>query len=369
MASTRGTDGSRLKKRRFVHDATLVRAKPFYGYHSGERLFVKLRMYDPSTVQRAAAAMLSGGIMNRIFQPHESHVPYLLQVKVDHNLHGMGLARLSRVCFRDPVPRWPRLHRHRRAVRRVLTGAVGLGGETTRPKTVVLEYDDVPQPTRPRGSTLLVQNAAAEGETARGFPRGSSSDAMRTPEPPGNDVSVQKSKPHRVWTRTTIPRGWDRAFDPADDDASAANGHVLTLGSSRSSQGGFDPPERSSNVEIEVDGCVEHLTNPKDVVRQPLATAAPPGEQNGARLVQSLAPVWEEEARRAAARGEPAPVAPSPPPRNVRDLTKTDRLVSELSRRVAVAAAVEARDETGVRLGGSDVGGYPSRGERRGARI
>lgn len=369
MASTRGTDGSRLKKRRFVHDATLVRAKPFYGYHSGERLFVKLRMYDPSTVQRAAAAMLSGGIMNRIFQPHESHVPYLLQVKVDHNLHGMGLARLSRVCFRDPVPRWPRLHRHRRAVRRVLTGAVGLGGETTRPKTVVLEYDDVPQPTRPRGSTLLVQNAAAEGETARGFPRGSSSDAMRTPEPPGNDVSVQKSKPHRVWTRTTIPRGWDRAFDPADDDASAPNGHVLTFGSSRSSQGGFDPPERSSNVEIEVDGCVEHLTNPKDVVRQPLATAAPPGEQNGARLVQSLAPVWEEETRRAAARGEPAPVAPSPPPRNVRDLTKTDRLVSELSRRVAVAAAVEARDETGVPVGGALTLGdilREERGEGRG---
>ena len=70
-------------------------------------------------------------------------------------------------------------------------------------------------------------------------------------------------------------------------------------------------------------------------------------------MVQSLAPVWEEEARRAAARGEPAPVAPGPPPRNVRDLTKTDRLVSELSRRVAVAAAVEARDETGVPVGGA----------------
>ena len=78
-----GALGSRLKMRRFVHDATLVRAKPFYGYHSGERLFIKLRLYDPSTVQRAAAAMLSGGILNRIFQPHESHVPYLLQVKVD----------------------------------------------------------------------------------------------------------------------------------------------------------------------------------------------------------------------------------------------------------------------------------------------
>ena len=111
-------------------------------------------------------------------------------------------------------------------------------------------------------------------------------------------------------------------------------------------------------------------TSDKPQGRRP-ATAGdggPPGEQNGARLVQSLAPVWEEEARRAAARGEPAPVAPSPPPRSIRDLTKTDRLVSELAA-AAAAAAVEARDETGVPVEGAlTLGGYPSRGERRGAR-
>ena len=378
--ASKGGDRSRWK-RRFVHDATLVRAKPFYGYHGGERLFVKLRMYDPGTVQRAAAAMLSGGIMNRIFQPHESHVPYLLQVKVDHNLHGMGLARLSRVCFRDPLPRWPRLHRHRRPARRVITGGVDTDGGTTRRKTVVLEYDDVPQPTRPsggimnRGSSLLEraasQNAADGGGLTRNprFPRrrsGSSSDAMKTPEPMQND-DVPKPKPHRVWTRTTIPRGWDRAFAPDDDDEGISVGsQTLTLGSSHGSQGGFDPPERSSNVEIEVDGCVEHLTNPKDVVRMPLATAAPPGEKDGARLVQSLAPVWEEEARRAAARNEPAPTAPSPPPRNVRNLAKTDRLVGELSRRVAAAAAAESRDDETV--GGLTLGDIlrEERGEGRG---
>ena len=75
--------------------------------------------------------------MNRSFQPHESHVPFLLQFKVcspllmqpqtrfsalkhwldkygpivlqlylqiDFNLYGMGLLRLGNVLFRHPVP-------------------------------------------------------------------------------------------------------------------------------------------------------------------------------------------------------------------------------------------------------------------------
>lgn len=42
----------------------------------------------------------SGAILGRKFQPHESHVPYLLQVKVDFNLYGMGFMRLSKVLFR-----------------------------------------------------------------------------------------------------------------------------------------------------------------------------------------------------------------------------------------------------------------------------
>mgnify|MGYP004245349105 CR=1 FL=1 len=79
---------------------------------------------------------------------------------------------------------------------------------------------------------------------------------MKNPEPMQND-DVPKPKPHRVWTRTTIPRGWDRAFAPDDDDEGISVGsQTLTLGSSHGSQGGFDPPERSSNVEIEVDGIV-----------------------------------------------------------------------------------------------------------------
>lgn len=46
------------------------------------------------------ALVQSGAILGRKFQPHESHIPYLLQVKVDFNLYGMGFMRLEKVLFR-----------------------------------------------------------------------------------------------------------------------------------------------------------------------------------------------------------------------------------------------------------------------------
>ena len=42
----------------------------------------------------------SGAVLGRRFQPYESHVPYLLQVKVDFNLYGMGFLRLAKALFR-----------------------------------------------------------------------------------------------------------------------------------------------------------------------------------------------------------------------------------------------------------------------------
>ena len=90
-----------------------------------------------------AVALQSGAIMNRAFQPHESHVPFLLQFKVsewilhivklsgrlqvavpsaenrysdlivamqiDFNLYGMGQLRLGNALFRHPLPDGPHL--------------------------------------------------------------------------------------------------------------------------------------------------------------------------------------------------------------------------------------------------------------------
>lgn len=38
--------------------------------------------------------------MGRVWQPYESHLPYLLQLKIDFNLAGMAWLRLSAGRFR-----------------------------------------------------------------------------------------------------------------------------------------------------------------------------------------------------------------------------------------------------------------------------
>ena len=101
-------------RKQVVHAVQLVRAIPFYGYHPDQRLFIKIVLYNPSQVTRVATLMQvmlitrqppaqstylqtcgkslkqiyismfllqSGAVMNRSFQPHESHIPFLLQFK------------------------------------------------------------------------------------------------------------------------------------------------------------------------------------------------------------------------------------------------------------------------------------------------
>jgi hypothetical protein len=46
------------------------------------------------------AAVQGGSVMGRVWQPHESHIPFLLQLKIDFNLAGMGWLRLSQARFR-----------------------------------------------------------------------------------------------------------------------------------------------------------------------------------------------------------------------------------------------------------------------------
>jgi len=43
-------------------------------------------------------------VAGRRWQPFEAHIPFMLQLKIDFNLAGMGFLRLSRVHFRAPLP-------------------------------------------------------------------------------------------------------------------------------------------------------------------------------------------------------------------------------------------------------------------------
>lgn len=41
-------------------------------------------------MKRTANLLLNGAVLGRTFQPHETHIPYILQFLVDHNLYGMS---------------------------------------------------------------------------------------------------------------------------------------------------------------------------------------------------------------------------------------------------------------------------------------
>ncbi|KAH7676747.1 DNA-directed DNA polymerase protein [Dioscorea alata] len=91
-------------KQQHVHGCSIVRGKRIYGYYFSDELFVKIYLYYPYEVARLATLLLSGAILNRSFQPFESHIPYLLQFLVDYNLHGMSHIHTSKVKFRSPLP-------------------------------------------------------------------------------------------------------------------------------------------------------------------------------------------------------------------------------------------------------------------------
>ncbi|KAG8123938.1 hypothetical protein E2320_019316, partial [Naja naja] len=83
-----------------VFKVSLVYGMPFYGYHEKERQFMKIYLYNPAMVKRVCELLQGGAIMNKIYQPHEAHIPYLLQLFIDYNLYGMNLINLAAVKFR-----------------------------------------------------------------------------------------------------------------------------------------------------------------------------------------------------------------------------------------------------------------------------
>ncbi|XP_068609589.1 DNA polymerase zeta catalytic subunit [Brachionichthys hirsutus] len=83
-----------------VFKVVLVSGMPFYGYHDKEKHFMKIYLYNPQMVKRVCELLQSGAVMNKSYQPHEGHIPYLLQLFIDYNLYGMNLINLAAVKFR-----------------------------------------------------------------------------------------------------------------------------------------------------------------------------------------------------------------------------------------------------------------------------
>lgn len=94
------------KKPAFVAHVTLVKGIPFYGYHVGYQFFFKIYLLNPLYVTRLADLLLQGAVMDRPFQPYESHLQYIPQWMCDYNLYGCAYMECSKAKFRSPVPEY-----------------------------------------------------------------------------------------------------------------------------------------------------------------------------------------------------------------------------------------------------------------------
>jgi len=81
-----------------------VKGVPFFGYSVGYKVFLKVYMLNPMHMTRFADLLHQGAVLNRIFQPYESHLQYLLQWMCDYNLFGCDYINCAKVQFRGPVP-------------------------------------------------------------------------------------------------------------------------------------------------------------------------------------------------------------------------------------------------------------------------
>ena len=277
-----GYQNTLKKRRRVVHACSLVRAKSMYGFHACDSLFIKISIYDPSRMSRVRAALLSGGIHGRTFQPHEAHVPFILQTMMDFNLHGAGVVKCSEVTFRDPVPRWPKVHTHRMPVRRQWVRRLELGGADpavddggacreakTRSPPVELEYEDVDQGTGVGQMDLGLFDT-------NGYCDGSGGGRATSTTP--SDTNKPRLERHRVWTSNAVPLAWTVVKIPGTDREAA-------------------PSKRSANCELEIDVLCENITNSEDLRVGTIGETDP--TNSAVRLVPSLKSVWDDEKRRA----------------------------------------------------------------------
>ncbi|KAM4633548.1 DNA polymerase zeta catalytic subunit [Polymixia lowei] len=92
--------GNPASSNQHVFKVALVSGMPFYGFHAKEKQFMKIYLYNPQMVRRVCELLQGGAVMNKIYQPHEGHIPYLLQIFIDYNLYGMNLINLGAVKFR-----------------------------------------------------------------------------------------------------------------------------------------------------------------------------------------------------------------------------------------------------------------------------
>uniref|UniRef100_A0A023F1I9 DNA polymerase n=1 Tax=Triatoma infestans TaxID=30076 RepID=A0A023F1I9_TRIIF len=86
--------------RQSVFKITQVKGIPFYGYHNVTYEYLKIYFYKPSLIKKAASILQEGQVLGQSFQPHEAHIPYILQFFIDYNLYGMSYINIEKYIHR-----------------------------------------------------------------------------------------------------------------------------------------------------------------------------------------------------------------------------------------------------------------------------
>ncbi|KOC60944.1 DNA polymerase zeta catalytic subunit [Habropoda laboriosa] len=95
--------GSATSNNQHVYKIQKVSGIPLYGYHEKEHLFFKIYLYNPAMIKRAAELLQNGTILGQSLQPHEAHIPFILQFMIDYNLYGMSPITLKNIKFRQCI--------------------------------------------------------------------------------------------------------------------------------------------------------------------------------------------------------------------------------------------------------------------------
>lgn len=103
-ASLREGQAEKPRFRPFVAHISFVKGVPFYGFHVGWKFYCKIYLFNPRFIGRLSNILQNGAVMHRVFQPHESHIQYILQFMIDYNLHGCGFVECEKVRFRREIP-------------------------------------------------------------------------------------------------------------------------------------------------------------------------------------------------------------------------------------------------------------------------
>ncbi|XP_018577848.1 DNA polymerase zeta catalytic subunit isoform X2 [Anoplophora glabripennis] len=86
-----------------IYKISLVSGIPMYGYHNKKHQFFKIHLYNPLLIRRVSDLLMNETTLGKIYQPHETHLPFVLQFMIDYNLHGMSNLLLSEMKYRtDP---------------------------------------------------------------------------------------------------------------------------------------------------------------------------------------------------------------------------------------------------------------------------